>query len=156
MQVRFACNNLYLTQTMQFLLSTLTMIRVWILRLWSKEEIKYSWTRVHLLVKTREAAVVSILLHWCTTWKLTKCIEKKLDGTHTRMLRAILNKSWRQHPTKLLLFSQLLPITITIKVRRTRHAGYCWRNEEELISDILLWTPSHGREKAGWPARTYV
>ena len=22
--------------------------------------------------------------------------------------------------------------------------------------DVLLWTPSHGRAKAGWPARTYI
>ena len=28
--------------------------------------------------------------------------------------------------------------------------------EDELISDVLQWTPSHGREKAGRPARTYI
>ena len=44
-----------------------------------------------------QAAVVSILLYGCTTWTLTKRLEKKLDGNYTRMLRAILNKSWRQH-----------------------------------------------------------
>ena len=27
---------------------------------------------------------------------------------------------------------------------------------DELISDILLWTPSHGRAKAGQPAMTYI
>ena len=47
-----------------------------------------------------QAVVVSILLYGCTTWTLTKWMEKKLDGNNTRMLRAILNKSWRQHPTK--------------------------------------------------------
>ena len=47
-----------------------------------------------------QAAVVSILLYGCTTWTLTKRMEKKLDGIYTRMLRAILNKSWKQHPTK--------------------------------------------------------
>ena len=26
----------------------------------------------------------------------------------------------------------------------------------ELISDVLLWTPTHGRAKAGRPARTYI
>ena len=41
-----------------------------------------------------QAAAVSILLYGCTTWKLTKQLEKKLDGNYTRMLRAILNKSW--------------------------------------------------------------
>ena len=44
-----------------------------------------------------QAAVVSILLYGCTTWTLTKQLEKKLDGNYTRMLRAILNKSWRAH-----------------------------------------------------------
>ena len=47
-----------------------------------------------------QAAVVSILLYGCTTWTLTKRLKKKLNGNYTRMLRAILNKSWRQHPTR--------------------------------------------------------
>ena len=90
------------------------------------------------------------------TWTLTKCMEKKLDGNYTRMLRAILNKSWRQHPTKQQLYEHLPPITKTIKIRRTRYAGHCWRSRDVLISDVLLWTPSHGRAKAGRPARTDI
>ena len=72
------------------------------------------------------------------------------------MLREILNKSWRQHPTRHQLYGHLPPITKTIQVRRTRHAGHCWRSRDELISDVLLWTPAHGREKAGRPTRTYI
>ena len=72
------------------------------------------------------------------------------------MLRAILNKSWRQHPTRHQLYGHLPPITKSIQVRRTRHAGHCWRSRDELIRDVLLWTPTHGRAKAGWPARTYI
>ena len=45
-----------------------------------------------------QAAVVSILLYGSTTWTLTKRLEKKLDGNYTKMLRAILNYSWRQNP----------------------------------------------------------
>ena len=103
-----------------------------------------------------QAAVVSIRLYGYTTWTLTESIEKKLDGNYTRMLRAMLNKSWRQHPTKQQLYVHLLPITKTIRVSRTRHAGHCCRSRDELISDILLWTHSHGRAKAGRPARTYI
>ena len=103
-----------------------------------------------------QAVVVSILLYGCTTWTLTKRLEKKLDGNYTRMLRAILNKSWRQHPTRHQLHGHLLPITKTIKARRTRHAGRCWRSKDELISDVLLWTTAYGRAKAGRPARTYI
>ena len=65
-----------------------------------------------------QAAVVSILLYGCTTWTLTKHMEKKLDGNYTRMQWAILNKSWRQHPTKQQLHSDLPPIMKTIKVRQ--------------------------------------
>ena len=67
-----------------------------------------------------------------------------------------LNKSWRQHPTKQQLYGHQLPITKTIQVRRTKDAGHCWRSRDELISDVPLWTPSHGREKAGQPVRTYI
>ena len=96
------------------------------------------------------------LLYECTTWTLTKRLEKKLDGNYTRMLRAILNKSWQQHPTRHQLYGHLPPITKTIQVRRTRHAGHCWRSRDELIRDVLLWIPTHGRAKAGRPARTYI
>ena len=102
------------------------------------------------------AAVVSILLYGCTTRTLTKRLEKKPDGNHTRMLRAILNKSWRQHPTRHQLYGHLPPITETIQVRRTRHAGHCWGSRDKLISDVLLWTPTYGRAKAGRTARTYI
>ena len=103
-----------------------------------------------------QAAVTSILLYGCTTWTLTKRLEKKLDGNYTRMLRAILNKSWRQYPTRHQLYGHLPPITKTIQVRWTRHAGHCWRSRDELIRDVLLWIPTHGRAKAGRPARTYI
>ena len=103
-----------------------------------------------------QAAVVLILLYGCTTWTITKRMEKKLNGNYTRMLRAILNKSWRQHPTKPQLYSHLPPISKTIKLRRTRHAGHCWRSRDELISDVLRWTLTYGHTKAGWPARTYL
>ena len=103
-----------------------------------------------------QAAIVSILLYGCTTWTLKKRMEKKLDGNYTRMLRAILNKSLRQHHTKQQLYDHLPPITKTIKIRRTRHAGHYWRSRDEHISDVLLGTPSHGRAKAGRPAGTYI
>ena len=103
-----------------------------------------------------QAAVASIVLYGCTKWTLTKRLEKKLDGNYTRMLRAILNISWWQHPTRHQLYGHLPPITKTIQVRRARHAGHCWRSRDERISDVLLWTPTYGRAKVGRPARTYI
>ena len=103
-----------------------------------------------------QAAVVSILLYGCTKWTLTKRMEKKLDGNYTRMLRAILNKSWRQHPTKQQQYGHLTPIMKTIQIRRTRHARHSGRGRDEIISDVLLWTPSNRRGKAGRPVWTYI
>ena len=79
-------------------------------------------------------------------------MEKKLDGNNTRILRAILNMS----STKEQQYGHLSPITKTIQVRRTRHAGHCWRSGDELISDILPWIPSHRQAKVGWAAWTYL
>ena len=94
-----------------------------------------------------QAEVVSILLYGCTTWTLTKRIEKKPDSNYTRILRVILNKSWRQHPTKKQLYGHLPPITKTIQIRRTGNVGHCWRSKDELINtpvDPFTWT-SKGR-----------
>ena len=89
-------------------------------------------------------------------YRRTERLKKKLDGNYTRMLQAILNKSWRQHPTRQQLYGHLPSITKTIQVRRTRHAGQCWRSKDVLIGYVLLWTPAYSRAKAGRPARTYI
>ena len=98
---------------------------------------------------------MSILLYGCTTQTLTKGIDKKLEGNCT-MLQAILNKTWKQHPTKQQLYGHRPFISKTIQIRQTRHMGHCWRSKEELISDVLQWNPSHGRAGVKRPARTYV
>ena len=64
-----------------------------------------------------QAVVMLILLYGCTTWTLTKHMQKKLNGNYTRMLLAKLNKSGRQHPTKQQLYSHLPSFTKTIKIR---------------------------------------
>ena len=104
-----------------------------------------------------QAAVTSILLYGCTTWTLTKRLEKKLDGNYIRMLRAILNKSWQQHPTRHQLYGHLPPITKTIPVRPTRHAGHCWRSRDELIRRCTLMDPHtrHAQKQDDQHERTF-
>ena len=50
----------------------------------------------------------------------------------------------------------LTSISKTIQVKWTRHVGHWWRSKDELISDVLLWTPIHGCASIGRPARTYL
>ena len=59
--------------------------------------------------------------------------EKNKTGTS----QSIEKKSWKQHPTKQQQYSHLTLISKTIQIRLTRHAGYCWRSKDELISDPL-------------------
>ena len=122
----------------------------WLSVIWKSDltdKIKHSFS---------QAVVVSILLYGCTAWTLTKAYGKKFDGNYTRMLLAILNKSWRQHPTKQQPYGQLPSITKTIQIRRSRHTGHCWRSKDKQIIDILLWTLSRGRAKVGRPSWTYM
>ena len=99
---------------------------------------------------------IYIYIYIYISWTLTKWLEKKLDGNYTRMLQAILNRSWPQHPTWRQLYGHLPPITKTIHARRTRHIGHCWRSKDEIVSDVLLWTPAYGQSKAGRPAWTFI
>ena len=86
-------------------------------------------------------------------------MEKKLDSNYTRMLRAspgtILNKSWRHHPTKKQLYGYL-PTHHENYQSQTNQTCETLLEKDELISDILLWTPSHRRAKAGRSARSYI
>ena len=92
-------------------------------------------------------AVVVLMHHMM----LTKSQEKSWP----RMPRVILNKSRKQHPMKQQLYGPLLPISMTIKRRWSRHAGHCWRSNDEIKSDVLQWAPSHERAFIGQPTRTY-
>ena len=74
-----------------------------------------------------------------------------LHSNYTKSLRLVLNESWKQHPTKQHLYGHQPSITKTIKVRRIRHLGYCWKSKDKHISDIYMWTPSYGLAKAGRP-----
>ena len=86
---------------------------------------------------------------------LTKSI-KKLDGNYTRMLRAILNISRKQHPTKQQLYGSLPPISQTIKEKRARFSSHCCRSKAEIISDVLLWAPKHCHNCQGGQSKNYI
>ena len=79
--------------------STEKDIDKWLMKAWTAiDKLSIIWKSDQIDKMKRsffQAAVVSILLYGCTTWTLTKRLEKKLDGNYTRTLRAILNKSRR-------------------------------------------------------------
>ena len=92
--------------------------------------------------------VEPILLYGSETWTLSKKMEARLDGTYTRLLMRVQNISWKTHPTKGQIYGDLPPISSILKARRVQFAGHCFRAEGEIISSLLLWTPStHSRSR---------
>ena len=73
-----------------------------------------------------------------------------------RMLRVALNKSWRDYPRNKELYGNIPKISSSIRQQRMRFAGHCWRSKEELIADVLLWNPKHGKRSQGRPKKTYI
>ena len=72
------------------------------------------------------------------------------------MLRVIMNKSWRDKITNKELYGDIPRLSDTILIQRLRFAGHCWRSKNELVSDVLLWQPQHGKNARGRPAKTYI
>ena len=115
---------------------------------------------IHLIKKLKIrlflATVESVLLYGSSTWTLTKSMEKSLDGTYTRMLRMVLNVSWREHMTNAESYGTLPKITIKIRERRLKLAGHCTRHPEEEASKLVLWQPQHGKTNRGRRANTFI
>ena len=64
--------------------------------------------------------------------------------------------SWRQHPIKLQFHEPIPDISTILRERRMRFAGHCWGAKQELASNLLLWSPNHGKRRVGRPAITYI
>ena len=95
-----------------------------------------------------------ILLYGCTT--CTKSLDNKLDWNYTRMLPTVFHKSWKQHPTKKQLYSHRSTPSHKISKGWIKHAGYHWRSKDEFGCNVLLWTPTHGHNGTGLPAKTNI
>ena len=84
------------------------------------------------------AVPVSILLYRCTTWMLTKHRQKPKWGTTQECYMLSWTNPGGNTLTKQQLYSHLPLISQTIQVGQTRHARYCWKSKDKLISDVLL------------------
>ena len=102
-----------------------------------------------------QAAVVSIQLHGCTTWTMTKRMEKKVWRELHKIALSYIEQILEATSHKAAMYGHLPPISKTIQ-RRRKHAGNNWRRKGNLISYVLLWTFSHGRASVEWPTRIYV
>ena len=61
------------------------------------------------------ATVELILVYGSVSRTLTKDLEKRLSGNYTRMLRAILNRCWNDHPTNKEIYANIPDICTSIR-----------------------------------------
>ena len=107
--------------------------------------------------KTRifKASVESILLYGAETWTLTENEKRRLGGSYTRMLRVVLNRSWKDKVKSVDLYGGLPRLSDVIKKRRLRLAGHAYRRSEEIVSKLVLWKPTHGYTCRGRPKLSF-
>ena len=91
------------------------------------------------------ATVKPILLYGSDTWTLSKKLEKRLDGTYTRLLMRAQNLSWKRHPSISDIYGNLPRVSALVRSRRVQFAGHCYRAKTEVISSLLLWKSSSDR-----------
>ena len=84
----------------------------------------------HLKVGFFRATVECVLLYGAECWTMTGKIRNRLHGTYTRMLRAVLGVSWKEHKTNKELYGNLPKITDTLMIRRLRFIGHCWKKKK--------------------------
>ena len=102
------------------------------------------------------STVESILLYGCESWTLTEKMEKKLDGSYTRMLRKALNVHWSSHTTNEELYNKLPKVSDKVASRRLGLAGHCYRHPELSAQPLILWEPKHGHRGRGRPRASYI
>ena len=107
-------------------------------------------------IRIFKATVESILLYGCQTWTVNKTLQKRMDGCYTRMLRMVLDVSWKERRTNQDLYQDLPKLSEMVRERRMRLAGHCIRHEEEIAHQLVMWEPKRGQRSRGRRAVTYL
>ena len=102
-----------------------------------------------------KAVAMSELPHGCTTWTLTKHLVKKLEEKYTKIMNVVcLEQILEAAPHKTAVVQ---PYTSHQANHSRKASKICWvLKGNKLITNVLLWTPTHGHTRNGWPAKTCI
>jgi hypothetical protein len=109
-----------------------------------------------LKIRFFRACVESVLLYGSETWTISAKMQSRIDGCYTRLLRRVLNVSWKDHMTNKELYGNLPTLSSTIRQRRMRFAGHCARASNQPAAKLLFWTPTEGKVKRGGVYKTFT
>jgi hypothetical protein len=88
-----------------------------------------------------KATIETVLLYGGEGWVLTVSQQRRLNGAYTRLLRKALDVPWHFHVTNAQLYASLKPPSTTIRQRRLRFTGHCFRHPDHLLASALFWSP---------------
>ena len=101
------------------------------------------------------ATTESILTYGCATWTLTERDENKLDGTYTKMLRAVFNISWKDKIPNEQLYAGHQKLSQLIRIRCLKLAGHMFRDVTNTPHSLVTWKPKHGTAKIRRPSASF-
>ena len=103
------------------------------------------------------STIESVLLCGCECWSLTSTLERSLDCSYSRMLRAALNINWQSHVLQVLT-SPCMTCYLESRARSPGGfglAGHCY-SQGNLAGKLVLWEPRHGHRSRGRPPSTFI
>ena len=78
-----------------------------------------------------------------------------MNGFYTKLLRMVLNVSWKDKWFNKKLYNAMPKIANIIATRRLSIAGHCIRHNEETAHNIIFWE-TKGKRKQGRRSVTFV
>ena len=90
--------------------------------------------------------VLLVLQYGCTIWTLTKILKKEPVGKYKQccvLFRNVTDAAPVRH-------------LISFRVRWIAHIELCCRRKDKLISNVYLWSSTHGHTSYEWPAKTSI
>ncbi|KAL5259931.1 hypothetical protein ACHWQZ_G010146 [Mnemiopsis leidyi] len=120
------------------------------------QDIWKSGMRRDMKIRLFRATVESVLLYGWETWTIGHCLEKRINGCYSRMLRMALNISWKERIRNVDVFGNIPMPSVMIANRRMRMAGHIARHEDLLANKLLFWEPQHGHRGRGRPHLNYI
>ena len=88
----------------------------------------------------------TILFYGSETWTINKSLEKIINACYTKLLRMVLNVSWKDNWSNKKLYNDMPKSTNIIATRRLSIAGHCIRHNEEATHNLIFWEPKRKRK----------
>ena len=121
------------------------------------------WKCPHLSISTKvrlfNTTCVTILLYGCESWVISQEMESRINAFATSCYRIMLSIRRTDHVPNTTIYAMTMttPLFNRVKSRQLRFLGHILRlPDEEPARQYALYTPPHGRRKAGRPRTLYL